>query len=102
MPKPFHTHNRPAYRDDLAIQAVIDLFDDIDVAQFFIQDGEPATAKTIVDHAVYRFRSKVIDSTIKDLKVTFNSVGRLELFLDYADDLGVIRTTYTSRNPIND
>lgn len=101
MPNPAHLHNRPAFRDDHVVQAVIDLFDDIDAAQSLIYQGEPATAKSVVNYAVYRFRDKVIDSCIKDLTVSINAVGRLEVFLDYADDQGVIRTTYTSRTPIN-
>ena len=93
-------HSRPAHRDDVAVQSIVDLFDDIDAAQAIIDQDESTVAKTVVKNAVNRFREKVIDSSIKDLQVYMNAVGRLEVFLDYADDLGVIRTTYTARKPV--
>jgi hypothetical protein len=98
MPKHPNTHERPAYRDDAATQAIVGLFDDIDWAQALVYDGKPATARVCVAQAVQRFKTKVDNTAIKDLTIGANALGRLEVYIHYVDDLGTYRTTYTARS----
>lgn len=96
-----HKHSRPVHRDDPTTQAYINLLEDIDAAQIYICDDDADAAKAIVKDSIDRFYEKVTVSGIKDLIVKVNCVGRLEVFIDYSDDYGHIRTTYTARLPVN-
>jgi hypothetical protein len=96
-----HHHDRPAYRDDAASHAITDLFESMDLAQSHVSQGEPALAKSVVNDAINRFHMAITMSCLRDLIVRVNPVGRVEVFIDYKDDLGTIRTTYTARLPLN-
>ena len=92
---------RKAHRDDPVRNALANFCENLDGAQFLINAGEVQSAKDLVERSIGELKSVLIEPGIEDLIVTVNRVNRLEVYLDYFDDLGRIRLTYTARQPIN-
>ncbi len=90
---------RKAHRDDPARNAVANFCENIDGAQLFISAGKGGEARDYVNRAVADLTAVLDSAGVRDLTVTVNAFGRIEAFLDYRDDAGEIRLTYTARTP---
>ena len=90
---------RKAHRDDPVRNAIANFCENLDGAQFLLAGGSKGSAKDCVNNAVSDLTAVLSSSGIRDFTVSVNALGRIEAFLDYADDLGEIRMTYTARQP---
>ena len=92
---------RKAHRDDPVRNAVANFCENLDGAQHLLWGGSKGSAKDTVNRAVSDLTAVLSAQGIRDLTVGVNGIGRIEAFLDYSDDLGDIRLTYTARQPIH-
>jgi hypothetical protein len=92
---------RKAHRDDPVRNAVVNFCENLDGAQQLLAGGSKGSAKDCVNNAVSDLTAVLSGPGIRDLIVEVNALGRIEAFLDYSDDLGDIRLTYTARQPID-
>lgn len=90
---------RKSHRDDPVRNAVVNFCENLDGAQVFLAAGSGGNARDNVNRAVSDLTAVLSSSGIRDLTVSVTALGRIEAFLDYSDDLGDIRLTYTARNP---
>jgi hypothetical protein len=90
---------RKTLRDDPVRNAVANFCENIDGAQLFISAGNGGDARDCVNRAVADLTAVLDASGVRDLIVNVNALGRIEAFLDYRDDAGEIRLTYTARTP---
>jgi hypothetical protein len=88
---------RKAYRDDPVRNAIANFCENLDGAQLFISAGKGGEARDYVNRAVSDLTAVLDSAGIHDLTVNVNALGRIEAFLDYRDDAGVFRLTYTAR-----
>lgn len=93
---------RKTYRDDPVRNAVANFCENLDGAQLFMSAGSGGSARDYVNRALSDLTAVLDSAGVRDLTVSVNSLGRLEVFLDYQDDQGEIRITYTARQPRND
>ena len=91
---------RKAHRDDPVRNALANFCENLDGAQFLLAGGSTGSAKDCVNRAVSDLTAVLSSTGIRDFTVSVNGLGRIEAFLDYADDLGEIRMTYTARQPL--
>ena len=98
-----YVNARKAHRDDPLRNALVNLLEDLDCAQTMLVEGKRDAAMPYAREAVRSFASlKAVNlGSVRDLTMSVNDLGRFELFLDYADDLGEIRITYTARARCN-
>ena len=92
---------RKGYRDDPVRNAVANFCENLDGAQQLLAGGSGGSAKALVNGAISDLTAVLASSGVRDLTVSVNHLGRIEAFLDYSDEFGDIRLTYTARNPIN-
>lgn len=90
---------RKSHRDDPVRNAVVNFCENLDGAQLLLAGGSGGSAKDVVNNAISDLTAVLSSSGVRDLTVSVNHLGRIEVFLDYSDDLGDIRLTYTARNP---
>jgi hypothetical protein len=98
MPKSY-TYQRKAHRDDPVVMALANFCEDLDGAQYILENDNGGCARDQVDRALSLLKSSLPSAGINDLTVSINELGRLGFYIDYADDLGEIRITYTARVP---
>ena len=98
MPKSY-TYQRKAHRDDPVVMALANFCEDLDGAQYILENGNGPEAREQMDRALSLLKSSLPSAGINDLTVSINELGRLGFYIDYADDLGEIRITYTARVP---
>jgi hypothetical protein len=91
---------RKAHRDDPVRNALANFCENLDGAQWLLAAGSKGSAKDCVNNAVSDLTAVLSGPGIRDLIVEVNALGRIEAFLDYSDDLGDIRLTYTARQPL--
>ena len=87
--------NRKAHRDCPVRHALVNMLEDMDAAQYMIDDGRSHDAQQEVLDAVGRFRS-VVKGDIRDLIVAVD-LGRIRVTLDYSDEAGEMNITYIAR-----
>lgn len=92
---------RKAHRDDPVRNAVANFCENLDGAQHLLWGGSKGSAKDCVNNAVSDLTAVLSSAGIRNLTVAVNALGRIEAFLDYRDDLGDIRLTYTARRPLD-
>lgn len=90
---------RKSHRDDPVRNAVVNFCENLDGAQLLLAGGSGPAARKAVGDAISDLTAVLSSSGVRDLTVSVNHLGRIEAFLDYSDDLGDIRLTYTARNP---
>ena len=91
---------RKAHRDDPVRNALANFCENLDGAQWLLLNATAKDAKEAVNRSVSDLTAVLSASGIRDLTVNVNALGRIEAFLDYSDDLGDIRLTYTARQPL--
>lgn len=92
---------RKTHRDDPVRNALANFCENLDGAQWLLAAGSKGSAKDCVNNAVSDLTAVLSAQGIRDLIVEVNALGRIEAFLDYKDDLGEVRLTYTARQPID-
>jgi hypothetical protein len=92
---------RKTHCHDPVRNAIVNFCENIDGAQLFLDGGSGGNAKENVNRAISDLPAVLSASGIRDLTVSVNALGRIEAFLDYADDLGEIRLTYTARTTLS-
>jgi hypothetical protein len=90
---------RKALRDDPVRNAIVNFCEAIDGAQWLLINATSKDAKEAVNRSISDLTAVLSALGIRDLIVEVNALGRIEAFLDYSDDLGDIRLTYTARQP---
>lgn len=91
---------RKAHRDDPVRNAVANFCENLDGAQWLLLNATAKDAREAVNRSVSDLTAVLSTLGIRDLIVEVNALGRIEAFLDYSDDLGDIRFTYTARQPL--
>lgn len=91
---------RKAHRDDPVRNAVANFCENLDGAQWLLINATAKDAREAVNRSISDLTAALSAQGIRDLVVAVNGIGRIEAFLDYSDDLGDIRLTYTARQPL--
>lgn len=91
---------RKAHRDDPVRNAVANFCENLDGAQWLLINATAKDAREAVNRSISDLTAVLWVSGIRDFTVSVNGIGRIEAFLDYSDDLGDIRLTYTARQPL--
>ena len=92
---------RKALRDNPVRNALANFCENLDGAQWLLVNATSKDAKEAVNRSISDLTTVLSGPGIRDLIVEVNGIGRIEAYLDYSDDLGQIRMTYTARQPLN-